>query len=65
MINRLNADIVRVLAMPDVQERFLRMGIETVGSPPEQLSAAIKSEVTRFGKEQEQNPIDERQRFGA
>jgi tripartite-type tricarboxylate transporter receptor subunit TctC len=50
LINRLNADIVQVLATSEVQDRFLKMGVETVGSSPEQLSAAIKSEVTRFGK---------------
>jgi tripartite-type tricarboxylate transporter receptor subunit TctC len=50
LIKRLNTDIVQVLATPEVQDRFLKMGMETVGSSPEQLSAAIKSEVTRFGK---------------
>lgn len=50
LINRLNQEIVRVLNSPDVKEKFLYAGVETVGSSPEQLAAAIKSEMATVGK---------------
>ncbi len=50
VINRLNLEIVRVLNAADVKERFLNVGVETVGSSPEQFAAAIKSDMTRLGK---------------
>src|SRR5262249_52440491 len=33
IVKRLNREIVRVLARPDVREKFLASGVETVGSP--------------------------------
>ena len=50
VINRLNAEIARVLGRPDVKERFLNAGVETIGSSPQQLAAVVKSEMTRLGK---------------
>jgi tripartite-type tricarboxylate transporter receptor subunit TctC len=50
IVTRLNQEIVRVLARPDVKEKFLATGIETVGSSPEALAALIKGEVARMGK---------------
>ncbi len=49
-INRLNNDIVRVLARPEVRDTLLGVGIETVGSSPAQFAVTIKSEVGRMGK---------------
>jgi hypothetical protein len=34
----------------EVEERFLHVGIEPVGSSPEQLAARIKSDMTYLGK---------------
>jgi len=50
IISRLNQEIVRAINMPDVKERFLRAGVEPVGSSPQDLTATIKSEVVRLGK---------------
>ena len=50
VINRLNRDIVRALNSPEVKEKFLSAGVETVGSTPEEFAAKIKSEVARIGK---------------
>ena len=50
IVTRLNQEIVRVLNRPEVKEKFLATGIETVGSPPESLAALIKGEVARMGK---------------
>jgi tripartite-type tricarboxylate transporter receptor subunit TctC len=48
IIARLNEESVRVLHMPEVKERFLKSGVETVGSTPQQFAAAIKSESERL-----------------
>ncbi len=50
ILTRLNQEIVRVLARPDVKDRFFSAGQETVGSTPEALGALIKSEMDRMGK---------------
>jgi tripartite-type tricarboxylate transporter receptor subunit TctC len=50
IINRLNNEVVAFLNTPAVKERFLKSGVEIVAGAPEQLSATIKSEVTRVGK---------------
>ena len=50
VISRLNREMVRVLAQPDVKERFLNLGAESVGSPPEQLGSTVASEMTKWGK---------------
>ncbi len=50
VVLRLNQEIVRVLNRPDVKERFLATGVETVGSTPEQLAANMKSQIIRMGK---------------
>jgi tripartite-type tricarboxylate transporter receptor subunit TctC len=41
---------VRVLNQPDIKEKFFNTGVEVVGSTPEQLTAAIKSEVKTLAK---------------
>jgi len=48
IIDKLNAEVVKILAMPDVKERFAGGGVETVGSTPAQLDARIKEEAARL-----------------
>jgi tripartite-type tricarboxylate transporter receptor subunit TctC len=50
VINRLNQEIVGTLAKPEIKERLANVGIDIVGSTPEQLSAAMKAEITSMGK---------------
>lgn len=50
VIRFLNQEIVRLLNRPEVKEKALSMGVEAVGSTPEQLTAAMKAEVARFTK---------------
>ena len=50
IINRLNQEMVRVLNMPEVKERFLNVGIEVATSSPEQFAATIKSDIAKWGK---------------
>jgi len=46
----LNEEVVRVVNTADVKEKFLKAGLETVGSSPEQFAAAIKSDLARMSK---------------
>ena len=50
IIARLHAEIVKVLAAPDIRERFLRDGIETIGSTPEQFTEHIRRERIKWAK---------------
>lgn len=48
IIRQLNLAIVSVLNTPEVKERFLNVGMEVVGSSPEQFAAAIKVDEARL-----------------
>jgi tripartite-type tricarboxylate transporter receptor subunit TctC len=48
IVARLNADITRILRMPDVVERLSGQGAEPVGGTAEQFSAFIRSEIEKW-----------------
>ena len=50
IVKRLNAEMVKIVNLPDVKERFLGQGLTPVGSTPEQMSALIKEETIEYGK---------------
>ena len=50
IVNRLSQEAQRFLKTPEARERFAASGVEAVGTPPDQLAAAIKSETIRLGK---------------
>ena len=50
VISRLNQEIAQVLQRAEVKERLFNSGIEPVGSSPEQLATAMKTDMTRMGK---------------
>lgn len=50
IVQRLNSEIVRYLHTPQAREKFISVGVEAVGSTPEQLTAAITAEMSRMGK---------------
>ena len=50
IINRINREVVAVLRRPDVKERFQNLGVETIGSTPEQFAQRIEAEVKSMGK---------------
>jgi len=49
IITRLNAEVAKVLAQPDVQQRLLQLGHEPVGGTPAELAAFEKSEREKWG----------------
>ncbi len=50
IIGRINAEVARVFARPDVKEKFVNIGVEAVASSPEEFSATLKAEIARMGK---------------
>lgn len=50
IVKRLNTELVKIVNLPDVKERFLGQGLTPVGSTPEQMSALIKEESLEYGK---------------
>ena len=50
IIQRLNAELTRLLAAQAQKERFAGLGYETVGSTPEEFGAWIRGETAKWGK---------------
>ena len=50
IIVKLNAEIVRILRLPDVRDRLLGLGAEPVGNSPEQFAAWLKEDIARWAK---------------
>jgi tripartite-type tricarboxylate transporter receptor subunit TctC len=50
VIARLHQTIAQFVHSPAAKEKFADLGVEPVGSTPEQLAATIKSEMARMGK---------------
>ena len=50
VINRLNREIVRVVKSPDIRERFLNIGVETLGNSAAEFAAIVNSEIARMNK---------------
>jgi tripartite-type tricarboxylate transporter receptor subunit TctC len=48
-VHKLYAEVVKVLAMPDVRETLSKAGGEPVGSTPEEFGAFIRSETQKWG----------------
>ena len=51
IVHRLNAEIVKILKMPDVMSKLTdQLGMEIVGSSPEELAAFMKVEIARWAE---------------
>ena len=50
IVTLLNTELVKILAQPDVKERFASMGVETVGSTPAEFAEHLRNENARFAK---------------
>jgi tripartite-type tricarboxylate transporter receptor subunit TctC len=48
VIDKLNAEVVKILHMPDVKERFAGGGVVTIPSSAAELDARVKQEAERF-----------------
>ena len=50
VIARLNKELVRIMALPDMRERFVQLGAEATSSTPEQFTALVRDELAKWGK---------------
>jgi hypothetical protein len=47
-INRLHAELVKAMALPDVKEKMVALGTDPVGSTPEAFGAFVKAESAKW-----------------
>ena len=50
IIGRLHPETVKVLAAPDLRAKLTSLGLEGIGSSPDDFAAAIKSEIPKWAK---------------
>jgi tripartite-type tricarboxylate transporter receptor subunit TctC len=50
IIAKVNADVERILAMPDVKEKSVTLGYRYVGGSPEKLDAFLKGEIAKWAE---------------
>jgi len=50
IVDKVNADLVRALATPEVKKRLGELGVDTISSTPEEFGAFMASETARWGK---------------
>jgi tripartite-type tricarboxylate transporter receptor subunit TctC len=50
LVDRLHAELVKALAIPDVRQKLEEQGADIVGSSPEQFAAHVKREIAKWAK---------------
>ena len=50
VVNKLHADVLRSLKMPDTRNKIIGLGGEPVGNSPAQFSALLQDELVKWGK---------------
>jgi tripartite-type tricarboxylate transporter receptor subunit TctC len=50
IVDRLQRDTAAVLALPDVRERYIGLGLDPVGGTPEQLAALLRADTARWSQ---------------
>ncbi len=50
IVSRLNAEVVKILRLPEVRERLQAMGIEIVGNTPAEFAAFMRDETAKWGR---------------
>ena len=50
IVRRLNQEIVKALAQPDVRAKLADQGLEPIGNSPEELAAVIRSETSTWAR---------------
>ena len=49
LVQKISADIARAVKNSDLSKRMTEMGMEPVGSKPEEYDALIRSEIDKWG----------------
>jgi tripartite-type tricarboxylate transporter receptor subunit TctC len=50
IIAKINADMTRILALPDMKERETTLGYRFIGGPPDKLAAMLKHEIDKWAE---------------
>jgi tripartite-type tricarboxylate transporter receptor subunit TctC len=50
LLAKLNADLVKVLNIPDTQRRLAEQGVDAAPTTPEQFASHIRSEIIKWAK---------------
>ncbi len=50
IVTRVNAEVVKILHMPEIKKRFADLAAEPVGNSPEEFAAFLKSEMAKWAK---------------
>lgn len=50
LVHKIGADVVTVLQSPDLKARLAELGLETVGTTPEQFDDYIRTEIEKWAK---------------
>ncbi len=50
IVDKINADVVRALRLPDVEEKLAAQGWDVIGSAPDEFSAVLRSELDKWTK---------------
>ena len=50
IVKRLNAEIVKILNLPDVREKLAALGAELAGNSPEEFAVMVKAEVVKWAE---------------
>ena len=50
IVTRLNAELARALAEPEVQDRIIAFGAEIAGGPPQRLTARLNAETPKWSR---------------
>jgi tripartite-type tricarboxylate transporter receptor subunit TctC len=50
IVNKMNQEIHRILANPEVRQRLIDQGADPASNTPEEFAAYVKSEMTRWGQ---------------
>lgn len=50
IVAKLSKELIRILRLPEIKERFSSQGLDAVGSTPEELTALINKEVVMYAK---------------
>jgi tripartite-type tricarboxylate transporter receptor subunit TctC len=50
VIARLNRELVKLMSLPDVREKFSQQGVDPASSTPEEFAQLIRDEVARWAK---------------
>jgi tripartite-type tricarboxylate transporter receptor subunit TctC len=50
IVRKLHLETVKALALPELRAKFADLGVEAIGSSPDEFAALIKSEIPKWAK---------------